>query len=346
MKKESSTSYASVGVDIDTAQRATKLIKSAVEATYTPAVLAGLGAFGGLFSARSFESMSHPILVASTDGVGTKTRVAARLNRWESIGHDLVNHCVNDILVQGANPLFFLDYIASSVLDPELIAQIVKGMADACRAAGCAILGGETAEMPGVYAAGEIDVVGTVVGVVDEPDLIDGTLIEPGDVVLGLASSGLHTNGFSLARAALAEENWLEPDPSLGRRSIGDLLLTPHKLYLPHIKQLRTNDVEIHGLAHITGGGLVENVPRILPAGTGAVLRPERWPTHPIFDRIQTNGQIESAEMFRVFNMGIGMVVVIPAGHLTLAQRALGDDLFIIGEITAGEQTVTIKGSE
>lgn len=344
MKKEHSSSYAAAGVDIDAGQEATAMMKEAVEATYTPAVLAGLGSFGGLFSARALQKMDQPILVASTDGVGTKTRVAARLNRWGSIGHDLVNHCINDIVVQGAEPLFFLDYIASSKLDPEQIAEIVKGMSDACRAAGCAILGGETAEMPGVYADGEIDVVGTIVGVVDQPNLIDGSQIEAGDLIIGLASAGLHTNGYSLARAALAEDNWLEPDPQLGRQPIGDLLLTPHKLYLPHIRQLRANEVQIHGIAHITGGGLLENIPRILPAGTRAVIEPGSWPIQPIFSRIQASGAIASAEMYRVFNMGIGMVVVIPAAHLTVAQRALGDDIFVIGQITAGDQTVVIQG--
>lgn len=338
--------YSRAGVDIDAGQTATRLMKDAVQSTYTPQVLAGLGSFGGLYSAAAFKEMNHPILVASTDGVGTKTRVAARLNRWESIGHDLVNHCINDILVQGAQPLFFLDYIASSKLDPQQTALIVKGMADACRAAGCAILGGETAEMPGVYADEEIDVVGTIVGVVDEPQLIDGSQIETGDVILGLASSGLHTNGYTLARAALADENWLEPVAELDRREIGQILLTPHKLYLSHINQLRANEVEIHGLAHITGGGIIDNLPRILPPDTAAVIERGSWPEQPIFNLVRQLGQISHREMFRVFNMGLGMLIVVPANHVTLAQRALGDDVFVVGQIITGEQSVQITGLE
>jgi phosphoribosylformylglycinamidine cyclo-ligase len=341
---EQNSAYARAGVDLDAGKTATGLIKAAVEATYTPQVLAGLGSFGGLFSAAAFKEMTHPILVASTDGVGTKTRVAARLNQWEMIGHDLVNHCINDILVQGAEPLFFLDYIASSNLDPERVALIVKGVSDACRAAGCAILGGETAEMPGVYAEGEIDVVGTIIGVVDQPHLIDGSEIEPGDVILGLASSGIHTNGYSLARSALADENWLEPHAALDRSPIGQLLLTPHKLYLPHIKLLLNNGVVVRGLAHITGGGIIENLPRILPAGKAATIERGSWPEQPLFHLIQALGEISSAEMFRVFNMGLGMLVIVPSNHVHLAQRALGDDIFVVGSISTGEQKVTIEG--
>jgi phosphoribosylformylglycinamidine cyclo-ligase len=338
-----SNAYAQAGVDIDAGHKATELMKTAVQATYTPEVLAGLGAFGGLYDLRHVQQMRDPILVASTDGVGTKTRVAARLNRWGSIGHDIVNHCVNDILVQGARPLFFLDYVASSRLDPEQIATIVRGIATACQAAGCALLGGETAEMPGVYAENEIDLVGTIIGVVSREQLIDGSRIEVGDVVLGLPSSGLHTNGYTLARAVLAEESWLDPHPELNY-PLGEVLLTPHRSYLPQIGRLREMGIDIHGLAHITGGGVVDNVPRVLPLGTAVSIHTPSWTIPPIFQLIQQRGQIDPAEMYRVFNMGIGMVVVISPTQLPLVQKILGDDVREIGQVVAGEQVVRLEG--
>lgn len=341
-ESEQQSAYAKAGVDIAAGQRATHLMKEAVQATYTPQVLAGLGSFGGLFDASAFKNMSEPILVASTDGVGTKTRVAARLNHWGSIGHDIVNHCVNDILVQGARPLFFLDYVASSSLDPEQIATIVKGIAGACRAAGCALLGGETAEMPGVYQDSEIDLVGTVVGVVDRPQLIDGSRIEPGHVILGLPSSGIHTNGYTLARNALAEISWLDSTPELDN-PVGETLLIPHRCYLPQINKLRENGVEIFGLAHITGGGIIDNLPRILPADCAAEIERGTWPEQPIFGLIQKLGQVPAAEMFHVFNMGLGMLVIVTAEQASLAQRTLGDDVFVVGRITEGAQTVDIQ---
>ncbi len=335
--------YTQAGVNIDAGHQATELMKTAVQATYTPEVLAGLGSFGGLYDLHHVQQMKHPVLVASTDGVGTKTRVAARLNRWGSIGHDIVNHCINDILVQGARPLFFLDYVASSRLDPEQIATIVRGIATACQAAGCALLGGETAEMPGVYQDNEVDLVGTIIGVVERDQLIDGSRIEVGDVVMALPSSGLHTNGYTLARAALAEESWLDPHPDLDY-PLGEVLLTPHRSYLPQIQRLQEMGIDIHGLAHITGGGLVDNLPRVLPENTAVSITPSAWTTPPIFTLIQERGQVSPAEMYRVFNMGLGMVVIVSPTQVSLMHKILGDDVLEVGHITAGKQTVTIEG--
>jgi phosphoribosylformylglycinamidine cyclo-ligase len=336
------TNYAQAGVDIAAGQRATELMKSAVQATYTPHVLAGLGSFGGLYDASFLKEMSAPVLVASTDGVGTKTRVAARLNQWATIGHDLVNHCINDILVQGARPLFFMDYVASAKLDAEQVAAVVRGMAVACQAAGCALLGGETAEMPGIYHDNEIDVVGTIVGVVDKPQLIDGSRIEPGHIIVGLPSTGLHTNGYTLARHVLAEESWLDPHPELNH-PIGETLLVPHRSYLPQIGRLQEMDIDILGLAHITGGGLVDNLPRILPPGTAARIQRGTWPELPIFGLIQRVGNIADEEMFHVFNMGLGMLAIVPPAQVALVQKALGDDVFVVGEIVGGEGEVKIE---
>lgn len=344
-RSEQQSAYAKAGVDIAAGQRATHLMKEAVQATYTPQVLAGLGSFGGLFDVSAFKNMSEPILVASTDGVGTKTRVAARLNHWGSIGHDIVNHCVNDILVQGARPLFFLDYVASSQLDPEQIATIVRGIASACQAAGCALLGGETAEMPGVYQDGEIDLVGTIIGVVDRPQLIDGSRIQAGNVILALPSAGLHTNGYTLARDVLADVSWLDSHPSL-QHPLGETLLIPHRSYLPQVQRLQESEIDILGLAHITGGGVIDNLPRILPERTAAVIRQGSWPIPGIFNLIQTTGEISTAEMFHVFNMGLGMLVVVTAEQASLVQRILGDDVYLVGEITAGAQEVTLVEKE
>lgn len=330
------SSYAASGVDIAAGQKATELMKAAVQATYTPAVLAGLGAFGGLFDAGALQKMEAPVLVASTDGVGTKTKVAAKLGRWDTIGQDLVNHCVNDILVQGARPLFFLDYVASSRLDPVQVATIVGGVASACRAVGCALLGGETAEMPGVYEAGEIDLVGTVIGVVERANIIDGTTIEAGDAILAWPSTGLHTNGYSLARSVLAGLDWAEPQPALGGVSIGQALLAVHRCYLSEVQALLAAGVEIRGLAHLTGGGVIDNLPRILPAGLGAAIRRGSWPEPPIFDLIQQTGQVPAGEMFHAFNMGLGMLVVIAPEQVEAAQQTLVDELFLVGEIIEG----------
>lgn len=329
--------YAAAGVDIDAGQKAVALMKDAIQATYNEHVLSDTGNFGGLFAADSLKDMQSPVLVASTDGVGTKTMVAAALDRWDTIGQDLVNHCINDILVQGARPLFFLDYVASSKLEPEKIAAIVTGMAQACQAAGCALLGGETAEMPGVYAPNEVDVVGTVVGVLDKNNLLDGSRIQAGDIIFGLPSTGLHTNGYTLARMALAEQDWTTEHPALGM-SIGEALLTVHRNYSPHIEALKSAEVDIRGLAHITGGGMVDNVPRILPDNVQAVIQHGSWAVPPIFGLIQTLGNVSRDEMLRVFNMGVGMLVIVPESDADKVMSILAD-VVRIGHIEMADDT-------
>jgi phosphoribosylformylglycinamidine cyclo-ligase len=332
--------YQAAGVDISAGARAVELMRDAVRATYGPEVLLGIGAFGGLFDAAALRDMDAPVLVASTDGVGTKTKIASALGRYDTVGHDIVNHCIDDILVQGARPLFFLDYIASSRLDPEMVAAVVSGAAAACQAAGCALLGGETAEMPGVYAPGEFDLVGTVVGVVDRSEIIDGSTIQPGDAVIGLASTGLHTNGFSLARRVF--EGWdLHAElPELGR-PLGDALLAPHRSYLAEFRRLRQAGIVLKGLAHITGGGLIDNPPRILPAGTAIYLQRGSWPIPPLFQLIQRAGRIADDEMAHVFNLGLGLLLVTPAPQADQALQALGEG-WIVGEAVAGEQKCVI----
>lgn len=333
-------SYAQSGVDIAAGARATALMASAVRATYGAEVLAGIGAFGGLFDAAALKAMAAPVLVASTDGVGTKTKVAARMERWDTIGRDLVNHCVNDILVQGARPLFFLDYVASSSLNPEQIAAVVTGAAEACQTVGCALLGGETAEMPGVYQPGEIDLVGTIIGLVERESIIDGSRITPGDAIIGLPSSGLHTNGYSLARRVLDDLDWHEFREDLGG-SIGETLLAVHRCYLEPARRLWDGGAAVSGLAHITGGGLIDNLPRILPDGTGAVIRRGSWQVPPVFALIQRLGAVPDDEMFHVFNMGLGMLVVVPPEQAQLA-LALLPDAAVVGEIVAGSKQVAL----
>lgn len=334
------SAYAQAGVDIAAGQQAIELMKTAVHATFGPEVLSGVGSFGGLFAISRLKEMEEPMLVASTDGVGTKTMVAAQMGRWDSIGQDIVNHCLNDILVQGATPLFFMDYVASSRLDPQQIATVVGGAAQACRAAGCALLGGETAEMPGVYQPGELDLVGTIVGVAERGKLIDGARIQAGDVILGLPSSGLHTNGYTLARTVLSDLDWREPQAELGQ-SIGAALLAIHRSYLRDVQALWAAGVDVRGLAHITGGGLLDNPPRIFPEGLGAVLWRGRWSEPPIFGLIQRLGNIADAEMYHVFNMGLGMLAIVPPEDAPLARQAVPETA-VVGEMVAGENGVTI----
>lgn len=322
----SGATYAAAGVDITAGNRAVDLMRAAVTATHGPEVLAGVGAFGGIFDAVPLQGMKRPALVASTDGVGTKTRVATALGRYDTIGQDLVNHCINDILVQGARPLFFLDYFAASRLVPEIVADVVSGCARACQAAGCALLGGETAEMPGVYAPDELDLAGTIVGVVEQDRIIDGRAIEVGDVVLGLASTGLHTNGYSLARRVFEGMDLRGDFPALGG-SLGDALLAIHRSYLPDIQRLLVGGVRgpvpVRALVHITGGGLIENPPRVLPSTVAMELRRGSWQVPPLFRLIQELGDVVDAEMARVFNMGLGMLVVVPAARAEDAQSLL-----------------------
>lgn len=332
------TTYKDAGVDIDAATRAVDLMKAAIQATYTPAVLAGVGAFGGLFDATDLCAMQSPVLVASTDGVGTKVKVAAQLGRFDTIGADLFNHCTNDILVQGARPLFFLDYVAASRLIPDQVAAVVTGLAQACQAVGCVLLGGETAEMPGVYAAGEFDVAGTIVGVVERARIVDGRDVVAGDALIGLASSGLHTNGYSLARRVLADLDWTSPHPALGDdSSVGDALLAVHRCYLADVQTVWDAGIMIKAMAHITGGGLIDNLPRSLPAGLGADLDAGTWRVPPIFDLIQRLGEVPAADMARTFNLGIGMVLVVAAVNVPAVLAALAPAAYLIGRVVPRE---------
>ena len=328
-------SYAQAGVDIDAGNRAVKLMSQAVRSTYGPEVLAGIGAFGGLFDGVALKEMRSPVLVASTDGVGTKVMLAAQVGSYHAIGQDIVNHCTNDILVQGARPLFFLDYFASSKIQPEIVAQVVGGMAQACREAGCALLGGETAEMPGVYSSDRFDVVGTIVGCVEKERILPRPDLQAGDVLLGLRSSGPHTNGYSLIRKVFAGVSLDTVFPELGV-PLQDALLAPHRSYLPVLwPALDQSPGPIKALAHLTGGGLVENLPRVLPAGLGAAIDIKNWPVPALFHLIQERGQIAPAEMFRIFNMGIGMVVICAPEHVAQVKEAIGETVYEIGQLVA-----------
>jgi phosphoribosylformylglycinamidine cyclo-ligase len=330
--------YAGAGVDIDAGNRAVELMKEAVKSTYGPEVLAGIGSFGGLFDASSLAAMKSPVLVASTDGVGTKVKLAAMANRYRSIGHDIVNHCIDDILVQGARPLMFLDYYATSKLIPEVVAEVVGGIAEACREAECALIGGETAEMPGVYMEGEFDLAGTIVGVVEREAILPRADIRAGDVVIGIRSSGPHTNGYSLIRRIFENVPLETVFPELGI-PLADALLAPHRSYLPVLYSSLTH---IKGLAHLTGGGFIENIPRILPEGVSARIEAENWPIPALFHLIQQKGEIPTDEMFRVFNMGIGMIAVVEKDEVARVQRNIPEESFIIGEIIAGDRKVKL----
>lgn len=343
-QSEKPSAYSNSGVDIDAGNRAVKMMSKAVRSTYGPEVLAGIGAFGGLFDGSILKTMDSPVLVASTDGVGTKTKLAAQAKRYASIGHDIVNHCTNDILVQGARPLFFLDYFASSKLRPEIVAEIVGGMAAACREVGCALLGGETAEMPGVYAAREFDVVGTMVGVVERNLILPHSNIQAGDILLGLRSSGPHTNGYSLIRRIFANTSIDTVFPELGI-PLSEALLTPHRSYLKILHPILTQYPDlIKGLAHITGGGLVENLPRVLPEGVQAIIHSAAWPVPPLFQLIQSRGKISEAEMYRVFNMGIGMIIIInPENAIQLRQLLPTEtEVYEIGKLITGIRRVIL----
>jgi phosphoribosylformylglycinamidine cyclo-ligase len=305
--------YAEAGIHLDDARRTTEQLEEIVARARGTGVLADVGAFGGMFRLGEAGAYADPVLVASTDGIGTKVKIAAALGRYGALGMDIVNHCVNDIAVQGARPLFFLDYLALHRADPEVVTAIVTGVADACAAAGCSLLGGETAEMPDVYPPGELDLAGFVVGVVDRATIgANGANGAPaaGDVLLGLPSTGLHTNGYSLARRALPPETWGEFDPELGM-TVGEALLTPHRSYLAEIQKLI--GVGARGFAHITGGGFAENVARILPLDLAAEIDTTHWEPPAIFRRVASEGSVPSDEMYQVFNMGIGLVGIVPA---------------------------------
>jgi phosphoribosylformylglycinamidine cyclo-ligase len=304
--------YAAAGVDIAAATQAKELMAAAVRSTHGPAVLAGMGAFGGCFDLGAATGGAAPILVASADGVGTKTLVAAALGRYDTVGQDLVNHCVNDILVQGATPLFFLDYVAAARLEPTQVAAIVGGVAAACRAVGCALLGGETAEMPDVYAPGAFDLAGTIVGVVAREAMLPRPDIAPGDLVLALPSSGLHTNGYSLARRIVAQvaDGYAARPAMLGGESIGEALLAVHRCYLPEVQAMRAA-APLKGLAHITGGGVFDNLPRALPAGMGATISRGSWAIPPICAYLVEQGGLAEREAYHALNMGLGMLAIV-----------------------------------
>jgi phosphoribosylformylglycinamidine cyclo-ligase len=335
-KKAVRQTYAAAGVNIDLANQAKKLIGKLAKTTYRPEVLSGVGFFGGLFE---FKGYKQPVLVSSVDGVGTKLKIAIALGKHDTVGIDIVNHCVNDIFTCGAEPLFFLDYIAMGKLIPEQVEAIVQGLVHACREVGCALIGGETAEMPGLYSGEDYDLAGFIIGVVEKDRIIMGKSIVAGDKIIGLPSSGLHTNGYSLVRKIFAVDEFKKHYPELGR-TLGEALLEPHRCYYHQLKPLLPL---IKGIAHITGGGLIENVPRVLPQGLTARFSRQAWTIPPIFQLIQKRGNVAQEEMYRVFNMGIGMVVVCTPEKVREITKALPEAM-VIGEIVKqkGEQWVVI----
>jgi phosphoribosylformylglycinamidine cyclo-ligase len=343
--------YADAGVDITSGDRAKQRIKMLARKTFNKHVLSEIGGFGGLF-ALDLEKFPQPVMVSSADGVGTKLKVAFELNIHHTIGADLVNHCVNDIAVQGATPLFFLDYLATGTLreqDSATVETVVRGLSEACRANGCALIGGETAQMPGFYPDGEYDLAGTVVGCVNRPDIITGEGIEVGDVLIGLPSNGLHTNGYSLARKLLFEVARYGPDQYVNelKDKTGAALMRTHRSYLGVIKKLTAGGPEnrlVRGMAHITGGGITDNLPRILPRGTGAIVDLASWTVPPLFEHLQQLGDVAQDEMLRTFNMGIGLIAVVPAEQVKKAKAILNranERHSIIGRIARGDRRVT-----
>jgi phosphoribosylformylglycinamidine cyclo-ligase len=336
--------YSDAGVDIDAANRATAKIKDLARQTFNERTLSEIGSFGGMFDG-AFPRMGHPVLVASADGVGTKLKIAFLTGVHNTIGRDLVNHCVNDILVQGARPLFFLDYIATGKLSPDIVAGVVEGIANGCRENSCVLLGGETAEMPGFYQDGEYDVAGFIVGVADREKVIDGKSIAGGDFVLALPSVGLHTNGYSLARKLFLEVAGYTVNTEIDElgTTVGKALLQPHLSYLPALDGL-LDDRVVKGLAHITGGGLTDNIPRILPEGTAVEIRKGSWPILPVFSLLQKIGNVPEAEMYRTFNMGVGMVIICAQQNAEFIQshiNSLRGDCYRIGTVISGRQEVT-----
>jgi phosphoribosylformylglycinamidine cyclo-ligase len=339
-------SYRDAGVDIDAANEAKERIKRLARETFTPNVLTEIGSFGGMFKA-DFSRMKEPVLISSADGVGTKLRVAFITGIHNTVGYDLVCHCVNDILVQGARPLFFLDYIAAGKLVPDTIASVIEGLARGCKETGCVLIGGETAEMPGFYSEGEYDVAGFIVGVVDREKVIDGARISPGDSLIGLPSVGLHTNGYSLARKLLFEVAGYGADSNIDKLgcTVAQELLKPHRSYLSALEGLLETGL-IKGLAHITGGGLLENIPRILPEGTAVELDCGSWPILPVFDQLAAIGSVAQREMYRTFNMGIGMVVVVNANDAARVREhfaQLSETSYDIGRVVEGSRSVTMR---
>jgi len=341
--KRPSITYADAGVDISSGDRTKQRIKYLAQRTFTRNVLSEIGGFGGLFKLDTAK-YNQPVLVSSADGVGTKLKIAFELGIHHTVGADLVNHCVNDIAVQGAAPLFFLDYLATGALDGDVAEKIVTGLADACRANGCALIGGETAQMPGFYADGEYDLAGFIVGVVDREKLITGATIKAGDVLIGFPSTGLHTNGYSLARKLFFETAGYRAEQYVNalKEKAGAALMKTHRSYLHAIQKLTAADLVV-GMAHITGGGITENLPRILPKGLGACINLGSWPVLPVFEHLRELGHVEQDEMLRTFNMGIGLIAVIPAEKFNRAKAVLeraGEKGYLIGKIQKGDRKV------
>ncbi len=335
--------YADAGVDISRANRTKQRIKYLAHKTFTRGVLSEIGGFGGLFVVDKTK-FADPVLVSSVDGVGTKLKIAFEMDLHSTVGADLVNHCVNDIAVQGATPLFFMDYLAAGKLDPSIAEKVVEGIADACKHNGCALIGGETAEMPGFYPDGEYDLAGFIVGVVEREKIITGKDVQIGDIILGLPSNGLHTNGYSLARKLLFEVAHYSADTYVNevKNKVGNELMRTHKSYWPSLRKLIDAQC-VAALAHITGGGITENLPRVLPRGTAAVIELGMWPVLPIFEHLQQLGNVPQDEMRRTFNMGLGMLLVVPAAKFKKAQSVLervGEKAYTIGRITKGERKV------
>ena len=336
----SKKAYAAAGVDVDLGNAVKSGIQKLVRDTHGPEVLGKIGGFGGLFQ-PNFKGMKEPVLVSSVDGVGTKLKIAFATDRHDTIGQDLVNHCINDIAVVGARPLFFLDYLASATLEPKVFTQILKGFAKACKAAGCALIGGETAQMPGMYQPGEYDLAGTIVGVVDRAKMLDGSRVKKGDVLIGLASNGLHTNGYSLARSVLFDQLKLTPASKLDgvKGTLGDELLRVHKNYQPLMASLPARALK--AAAHITGGGLIDNLPRVLPADCDAEIATGSWKVPAIFEHIGRAGKVDRDEMYQVFNMGVGMVLIVsPQSAPAVLERTRG---CVIGRIVPGAGVVKLR---
>jgi phosphoribosylformylglycinamidine cyclo-ligase len=349
--EKTENAYAGAGVNIHLADTLKAGLKQKVRKTRRPEVLGSIGGFGGLF-ALDTKKYKRPVLVSSMDGVGTKLKIAVALNKHDTVGQDLVNHCVNDIAVLGAEPLFFLDYIGMGKLEPRVFGQLIDGLAKACAEAGCALIGGETAQLPGLYAAGDYDLVSTIVGVVERDQIIDGSRIRPGDVIIGLASTGLHTNGYSLARQILFAQMRVrldDHDSALGC-TFGEELLKVHRNYWPIVKKIRNPKSEIrnpiHGIAHITGGGFYDNIPRVLPKNCAAFIRSGSWDVLPIFKLLQEGGGVTDEEMHRVFNMGIGIALIVDPQSVPAVQKIAsreGVKSFVIGEIRKGKPAVVIE---
>ena len=341
-----SASYAAAGVDVTAGYEAVKRIKPMVESTYIPGVMGTLGGFGGMF-APDMTGMKKPVLVSGTDGVGTKLKIAFLMDKHDTVGIDCVAMCVNDIVCGGAAPLFFLDYIACGKNDPARIADIVAGITEGCRQSGCALVGGETAEMPGFYPVDEYDLAGFSVGIVDEEKIIDGKKLAEGDVLIGLASTGVHSNGFSLVRKVFDVENCdlKTPMAELEGKSLGETLLAPTRIYVKAVKSLLKEGVDIHAISHITGGGFYENVPRMMTEGLTAQIQLDTFPRLPIFNLIQAKGNIPDRDMYNTFNMGIGMILALPADQAEKALevlKAAGETAYQIGKVVAGEDSVEL----